>query len=346
MKKVFILTLLSLLLAPVAIGAWVKQPYHHEIGELKFAGLAKPDPERLKADVEKLAVTYATRHFGDVKTLDLAANYIQAELKKTTERVEIQSYQVDSEKFHNIIAHFGPKIDYTATYENGQPKPIIIGAHYDVHEDTMGADDNASGVAGLLELARIFAKKPPTIPVQIVAYTLEEPPNFRTDSMGSRQHAASLMLAGIQPELVMVLEMIGYYNEAENSQEYPVSLLKWFYPTRGDFIGVVGRFSAAPTNKMVKMVMQSAHPEFPVESISGPTMMTGIDFSDHASYWLHDMPAVMITDTSFYRNPNYHKATDTADTLDYTSMAKVVEGVHAVTVYMSDSKNIKDKSYE
>ena len=125
MKKIIHITL-CLLLLPVTIGAWVRQPFSHEIGQIRSANIPKADSDRLKADVEKLSVAYATRHFGDVKTLDLAANYIQAEFKKTTERVEIQSYQVDSEKFHNIIAHFGPKIDYTATYENGPPKPIII----------------------------------------------------------------------------------------------------------------------------------------------------------------------------------------------------------------------------
>ena len=337
MKK-FVLTtaVVVLLLLPATLVAWVKQPFSKEVGAINFAHLPSAKSERLKTDVETLSIDFAKRNFWDVKTLNSAADYIKVELEKTTQRVEIQSYQVDSEKFYNIIAHFGPKIDATATYENGPPKPIIIGAHYDAHEATMGADDNASGVAGLLELARIFAEKPPAVPVQIVAYTLEEPPNFRTDSMGSRHHAASLVQTGVQPELVIVLEMIGFYRETENSQEYPVSLLKWFYPNRGDFIGVVGNFAGAPLTKMVKVAMQSAHPEFPVESISAPASMTGIDFSDHASYWLHQMPAVMITDTSFYRNPHYHKATDTADTLDYERMAKVVDGVHAVVVSVAE----------
>jgi len=335
-KKFIFTTLVTvLLLLPATLIAWVKQPFSKELDELNIVNLPKADATRLRADVEKLSIEYANRNFWDVKTLNLAADYIHEELKKTTQRVELQSYQVDSEKFYNIIAHFGPSIDNTASYENGPPKPIIIGAHYDAHEQTMGADDNASGVAALLELARIFAERPPSIPVQIVAYTLEEPPNFRTNSMGSRHHAESLVQAGTQPELVMVLEMIGYYSEAENSQEYPVSLLKWFYPTRGDFIGVVGNFENAPLTKMVKMAMQSAHSEFPVESISAPAMMTGIDFSDHASYWLHHMPAVMITDTSFYRNPHYHQATDTSATLDYARMANVVDGVQVVVAHMA-----------
>jgi len=313
----------------------VKQPVIGGIGNLAPQHLSKADAQRMKADVEKLSIEYAKRNFGDVQTLNSAANYIQTELLKTTKRVDIQTYQVGSEKFHNVTAHFGPEIDNTASYENGPPKPIIIGAHYDAYEETMGADDNASGVAGLLALARIFAEKPPTVPVQIVAYTLEEPPNFRTDSMGSRQHAARLAQAGVQPKLVIVLEMIGYYDDTDNSQEYPVDLLKWFYPTRADFIAVVGNLADTATTKKVKMAMQEAHPEFLVESINAPEMMTGIDFSDHASYWLHNMPAVMVTDTSFYRSPHYHRPTDTADTLDYARMAKVVDGVYAAVNDMS-----------
>jgi hypothetical protein len=315
---------------PVVIVVWmIKQPVIGGIGNPKLQNLSTADAQRLKTDVEKLSVVYAKRNFLDVKTLNSTANYIQTEFQKSTKRVDIQTYQVDSEKFHNVIAHFGPDVDYTATYENGSPKPIIIGAHYDAHEETMGADDNASGVAGLLELARIFAEKPPSVPVQIVAYTLEEPPNFRTDSMGSRQHAASLVRTGVQPALVIVLEMIGYYDTADNSQKYPVNLLQWFYPTRADFIAVVGNLTDTSMTKKVKMAMQAAHPEFLVESINTPAIMTGVDFSDHASYWLHDMPAVMVTDTSFYRNQHYHQPTDTADTLDYARMAKVVDGVYA-----------------
>ena len=335
MKRMTAFVALFLVL-PVVIGACVvKQPVIFGVVNPKLQNLTKADAQRLKTDVEKLSTEYAKRNFWDVKTLNTTANYVQTELLKTTKRVDIQTYQVDSEKFHNVIAHFGPSIDNTASYENGPPKPIIIGAHYDAHENTMGADDNASGVAGLLELARIFAEKPPTVPVQIVAYTLEEPPNFRTDSMGSRQHAASLVHTGVKPALVIVLEMIGYYDAADNSQEYPLSLLKWFYPTRADFIAVVGNLTDTSMTKKVKMAMQAAHPEFLVESINAPAAMTGIDFSDHASYWLHDIPALMITDTSFYRNKHYHQPTDIANTLDYVRMAKVVDGVYAAVSDMS-----------
>jgi Zn-dependent M28 family amino/carboxypeptidase len=313
----------GLLLMPLALSLWIKQPFNHEISALKLAGLAQASPDNLKKDVEKLYGEFGKRHFDDVKTLNLAASYIQHELAKTSSRTSLQSYQVDSENFSNVVARFGP----------AEGKPIIIGAHYDAQEETAGADDNASGVVGLLELARLFAKNPPSIPVELVAYTLEEPPNFRTDSMGSRHHAASLVKEGITPRLVIVLEMIGYFNGAPNSQAYPIGALQWLYPNTGNFIAVVGNLANPGDTKLVKSVMRSANPSLPVESISAPTWLTGIDFSDHDSYWLYNMPAVMITDTSFYRNANYHQASDTPDTLDYQRMAQVVEGVYATVVY-------------
>lgn len=322
MKKVIII-IAALLLMPLALGIWIKQPFNHEIAALKLAGLAKASPDNLKKDVEVLAGAFGNRHFDDIETLNLAANYIQNELTKTSNRTSLQSYQVDSETFSNVIARFGP----------ADGSPIIIGAHYDAQEETAGADDNASGVAGLLELARLFAQNPPSVPVELVAYTLEEPPNFRTDNMGSRHHAANLVKAGVTPRLVIVLEMIGYFNDKPNSQLYPVSALQWLYPNTGNFIAVVGNLANPSDTKLVKMVMKSANPALPIESISAPTWLIGVDFSDHASYWLHDMPAVMITDTSFYRNANYHHATDTPDTLDYQRMAQVVEGVYATVVY-------------
>lgn len=334
MKKLSTTIAILILLSIAICVCVVKQPV---IGDLdkELQNLSKADAQRLKADVEKLSTDYAKRNFWDVKTLSLATSYIKTELEKTTTHVDIQTYQVDGEQFHNVIAHFGPIIDNTATYENGPPKPIIIGAHYDTYEQTMGADDNASGVAGLLELARIFAEKPPSVPIQLVAYTLEEPPNFRTDSMGSRQHAASLVRAGITPLQVIVLEMIGYYNDADDSQEYPLSFLKWLYPTRANFIAVVGSLRDTSNTKKVKMAMQAAHQDLAVESINAPAAIMGVDFSDHASYWLYGMPAVMVTDTSFYRNQNYHRPTDTADTLDYGRMAKVVDGVYAAVNNLS-----------
>lgn len=334
MKRPLIIIAGALLLPLLILGflaIWIKQPVFFSSNlNIDATNIAKANPERMRADVQKLAVEYAHRNFWEIKTLNLAADYIEVEFKKTTARVETQQFKVDSESFHNVIAHFGPQIDMTASYENGPPKPIIIGAHYDAHEATMGADDNASGVAGLLELARLLEKNQPSVPVQLVAYTLEEPPNFRTDSMGSRQHAKQLLAAGVRPKLVLVLEAIGFYSDHENTQSYPVGLLEWLYPTTANFISVVGQSTDASITKKVKMLMQSAANPLHVESINAPATLVGIDFSDHASYWPYQIPALMITDTAFFRSPHYHQPTDTPNTLDYERMAKVIDGVNIV----------------
>jgi hypothetical protein len=151
--------------------------------------------------------------------------------------------------------------------------------------------------------------------------------------MGSRQHAASLVSAGIKPKLIMVLEMIGYFDDRANSQNFPFAPMKLIYPDRGNFIAVVANFASSSDTRLVKAAMTATSP-LPVESINAPAGVTGIDFSDHASYWLHDMPAVMITDTAFYRNANYHQASDSADTLDYPRMAQVVQAVYGVVTHI------------
>lgn len=317
MKKfIFYAFLFWSLIIPLAIIAWIKQPFtfnhtHRQI--------PKVDTEQLKKDVETLSTTYAGRNFWDVSSLNQAADYIEQQFSESTQNIKRQSYTVEGEQFHNIIATFG------ATEGN----PIIIGAHYDAFEKTAGADDNASGVAGLLALAKMFKAHPPKVPVQLIAYTLEEPPNFRTDAMGSRHHAKWLVENNIKPELVVVLEMIGYFSDQPNSQEYPIEQLKWLYPNTGNFIAVVGHLIGTSEVRLVKSAMQSAA-NLPVQSINAPSLLAGVDFSDHASYWDYDIPAVMVTDTSFYRNKNYHKPTDTAEKLDYQRMAQVVQGVFAV----------------
>jgi Zn-dependent M28 family amino/carboxypeptidase len=167
--------------------------------------------------------------------------------------------------------------------------------------------------------------------VDLVAYSLEELPYFRTENMGSAVHARSLKEAQVKVEVMICLEMIGYFTSEENSQAYPTDLLKTIYPTRGDFIAVIGRLGQGDTVTKVKRSMLE-NSTIPVQSISAPASLRGIDFSDHQNYWKAGWEAVMITDTSFYRNPNYHQSTDTIDTLDFEKMEQVMEGVYgAVT---------------
>jgi hypothetical protein len=162
-----------------------------------------------------------------------------------------------------------------------------------------------------------------------VAYTLEEPPHFRSPHMGSVWHANALKAAGRDVELMLSLEMIGYFSDHPGSQSYPLSAMKLGYPDRGNFVALVGQFGDFGLSRSVKAAMSGAS-ALPVYSLNAPSVVQGVDFSDHRSYWAQGYPALMVTDTAFMRNPNYHRAGDTFDKLDYKRMAMVVQAVYAV----------------
>lgn len=275
------------------------------------------------ADLEFLAQSPVARNERNVKRLDACAEYISNAFKKLTDAVEEQKFTVDGKEYKNIICSFGP----------ADGPHIIVGAHYDVCEEQPGADDNASGVAGLLETARLLKLQSATLKyrVDLVAYTLEEPPNFRTQNMGSAVHAKMLHDKGIPVKCMICLEMIGYYSDQRGSQHYPVGLMRLFYPGKANYIAVVGKTGQGKLVRHTKRAMKR-HSDIPVCSINAPAFIPGIDFSDHLNYWQYGYEAVMITDTSFYRNANYHEKTDTLNTLDIDKMAKVVKGVVAVIV--------------
>ncbi|HZG51707.1 MAG TPA: M28 family peptidase, partial [Pyrinomonadaceae bacterium] len=198
-----------------------------------------------------------------------------------------------------------------------------------------GADDNASGVAGLIELAYLLGGTPPAVRVELVAFALEEPPYFRSPFMGSAVHAASLRAQGFAVRAMLSLEMIGYFSDQPDSQHYPVSFLKAFYPSQANFIAVVGKMDQGRTVRRIKKAMAEASP-LPVYSINAPRSIPGVDFSDHLNYWNEGYDALMITDTAFYRNPHYHTSADTPDTLDYRRMASVVQGVYAAVLSLTN----------
>ena len=197
---------------------------------------------------------------------------------------------------------------------------ILLGAHYDTCFNP-GADDNASGVAGLLELARLVANRETDRTVEFVAFVNEEPPNFKSDNMGSRIYAMKAKAEKKNIAMVIILESIGYYSQ---NQKYPV-FLGPFLPHKGNFISVIGNLYSKLLVNKVKSVFKK-YSGFPVESAALPTFISGIDYSDHWSFWQEGYPAVMITDTAFLRNHNYHKQSDRADTLNYEKMAYVIEG--------------------
>ncbi|MFT3916481.1 MAG: M28 family peptidase [Anaeromyxobacteraceae bacterium] len=279
------------------------------------------DPAELSGLVEALTTRFAPRDFAHPENLDRAAAFVAGALRaRGLEPVE-QTFLVGGRQYRNVVASVGP----------AGGERIVVGAHYDSAGDQPGADDDASGVAGLLELARLLRASPPPVGVDLVAYTLEEPPNFRTPNMGSAVHARALAGAGVPVRLMISLEMIGAFSDAEDSQDYP-AVIGWFYPSRGNFVAVVGKWGQGGDVRATARAMREGA-ALPVETLTAPRFVTGVDFSDHRSYWDAGFPAVMITDTAFFRNPRYHTPLDAADTLDYARMAEVVKGaacaVHA-----------------
>ncbi len=205
-------------------------------------------------------------------------------------------------------------------------KRIIVGAHYDVCGNQQGADDNASGVVGLLELSRLLKGKKLNYRIDLVAYTLEEPPYFRSEYMGSYIHAKSLITSGADVYGMVSLEMIGYFKNEKHTQSYPIGLLSLFYGNKGNYITVVKKFGAGKFTRKFYRKYKSTK-SIKTKKFAGPAVLPGVDFSDHLNYWKFGFSALMITDTSFYRNKNYHQPTDTLETLDIYKMAKVIDGV-------------------
>jgi Peptidase family M28 len=282
------------------------------------------DPSKLQAHVIKLSQELGPRDYKHPENLDRVAAYIKQELITAKGEVSEQPFTARGNTYKNIIATFGPKTE----------ERVVVGAHYDSCGPIPGADDNASGIAGLLELAKLLGKTPPNTMVELVAYTLEEPPFFRTQKMGSAIHAQSLKATNTKVRAMLSIEMIGYFSDEPNSQSFPTFLLKPFYPSKGNFISVIGRLGQGKLIKIVKDAMLTASP-LPVESLVGPRFIEGIDFSDHLNYWEEGYPAAMITDTAFLRNPNYHTEKDTADTLDYQKMSLVVLGIYAAVLELA-----------
>lgn len=275
----------------------------------------KVDDKLLYQHVKTLSVDYAPRDFSHLQNLNASAAYIKNQFVQMGLTVTEQKFTVDGEEYKNIITSFGPKTG----------SKIVIGAHYDAAGLKPAADDNASGIAGLIELARLLKTETFNKNISLVAYTLEEPPYFATESMGSFIHAKSEKESGNKIDLMISLEMIGYFSEEKNSQKFPIKLLNLFYPNKGNFIAIVDQLFSGAARDIKKGMSQ--YISLPVYSINAPASIPGIDYSDHRNYWAHGYNAVMITDTSFYRNFAYHTDKDTLDRLDYKKMAEVVIGV-------------------
>ncbi|MFY9824264.1 MAG: M28 family peptidase [Thermoanaerobaculia bacterium] len=273
----------------------------------------RADPERLRRHVELLTREVWPRDSDHPENLDRAAVYLRDQFAASRVRVTTPDFHVHGRTYRNVVASFGPEAG-----------PIlIVGAHYDSFGGfgaNPGADDNASGTAGLLELARLLAGHRLEQRVDLVAFANEEPPYFGSAQMGSAVHARSL--AGREVRGMICLEMIGYFTPRQPSPNW---LFRFLYPNRGDFIAVAGRWADRELTRQVKRAMRGGS-DLPVVSFTAPRS-AGLDGSDQINYWDRGIPAVMVTDTADIRNPHYHSPLDTAETLDYPRMARVVDGV-------------------
>ena len=275
--------------------------------------------ERIYRDVEFLTSIRPARNYQHLAALEKVSGYIQNEFKQAGARPEIQTWLAEGHPYKNVIASYNP----------GKARRLVVGAHYDVCGNQPGADDNASAVAGLLELARlVFARQPPTdYRIDFVAYCLEEPPFFGTNLMGSYVHAKSLHDQQVEVIGMICLEMIGYFSDAPESQPFPSPELAKLYPHVGNFIIVVGIGQHRAFNHKVHQLM-SAGSAIDVQVISFPAGEGLGGLSDHRNYWRFGFKALMINDTSFIRNPNYHTKNDTIDTLDFDKLTAVVNSTY------------------
>ena len=283
---------------------------------------APADTVRLRQHLRYLTSTPQPRNYQHPAVLDTVAAYLSRQLRAAGARVAEQPYQVQGRTYRNVVASFGP----------ARGPRLVVGAHYDVCGDQPGADDNGTGVAALLELARLLGQQP-TLPytIELVAYTLEEPPFFRTTSMGSYQHAQQLRAQHAEVRGMVALEMLGYYDDRRGSQRYPFGPLKLLYGSRGNYVTVAQKFGNGRFGRrFARQYKRSAR--LPVRRFKAPAWLPGIDFSDHLNYWKFDYSALLLTDTAFYRNSAYHEPTDTLARLDMHRLGLAVDALLATVV--------------
>ena len=276
--------------------------------------------ERLYQHVDRLAGLIGPRHLGIPKSLAAAATYIERQLTEYGYSVERQTYIARGHEVANIVVEVLGK--------KHPDEIVVLGAHYDTVATTPGADDNASADAVLLEVARLMARQPFKRTVRFVAFPCEEPPHFYTGEMGSQVYASSCRSKGEQIVGMLCLEMVGYFSNEKGSQTAPPAIpkfIRWALPRRGNFLAAVGNLRSWKLAWRFRRGFKGKT-RFPLFSICLPESINDIRLSDNSSFWDQGYPALMLTDTSYLRNPNYHLASDTVDTLDYKCMANIVLG--------------------
>ena len=261
------------------------------------------------------AVASAEHNTRTPERLEAAARYIEAELTVLGYAVRRQAFDSGEGMVRNLEATLGGR----------QAGSIVIGAHYDSVPGAPGANDNGSGVAALLELARLFRGWQPKHALRLAFFVNEEPPYFQSKAMGSRVYADELLARGERVAAMFSLETIGYYAGRPGTQRFPFPL-GFFYPDRGDFLAFVANLAS---RSLLHEAIASfrAQTRFPSEGVAAPAFIPGVDWSDQWSFWRHGIPALMLTDTAPFRYPHYHLPSDTPDKVDYERLARVVAGL-------------------
>jgi Zn-dependent M28 family amino/carboxypeptidase len=273
--------------------------------------------DRLRTHVETLAGEIGERNVFRPRALRDAAGFIEREWQAEGYEVRPLRYAVQGVTCANL--------EVTCRGRSRPEKIILVGAHYDSVPGSPGADDNASGVAALLEISRFVLGAAPAATVRCVAFVNEEPPFFLTEAMGSRRYARAARAAGEDIRLMLSLETIGYYSRTPGSQRYP-PLVGRFHPDRADFVAFVSNLRSRAALRRAVAAFRAGS-DFPVEHTATFGLIPGVGWSDHASFWREGYRAVMVTDTALYRYPYYHDVEDTPDKLDFEALARVTDGL-------------------
>ncbi len=282
--------------------------------------------ERLMRHVAVLAGEIGERNVWHHAALEAASAYVTETFREPGYTVSAQAYVAEGKVVRNL------EVEITGT--TLPHEIVLIGAHYDSVRGSPGANDNASGVAALLEIARLLAGKALARSVRFVAFTNEEPPFFYSADMGSRVYARRAREQGDNIVAMLALETIGYYDDTEGSQHYPNPVYSLLYPDTGNFVAFIGNLSS---RNLLRHCLQSFRREtdFPSEGIAAPGWLGGIHWSDHWSFWQEGYPALMVTDTALFRYPHYHAGSDMPDKIDYQRLARLTAGLARVTAELA-----------
>ena len=315
------LAILFILLFMLCIWAWLTM---FQMPEKSYGGQLPPLKENeiaiqqsLQQDIQKISVKIGARNYSQYQSLDATRQFLETTLIELGYEVKQQKFKIKEDLYYNLVVE-----------KVGTEKPnevVLVGGHYDSAFNSPGANDNGSGAAATLELARIFANKPTKRTVRFVEFVNEEPPFFTTKDMGSLVYANQLKRERENIIAMLSLETMGYFSDVENSQKYPFPI-NFFYPNKGNFIGFIGNLESGD---LVRKSISSfrRHVSFPSEGASLPSWIPGVGWSDQWAFWQQGYKGIMVTDTAPFRYPFYHTEQDTIDKVNFEKLARVVSGL-------------------